>query len=32
MTKQGVGQFVSRLVESGHLAIEEDPRDRRRPW
>ena len=30
MTKQGVGQFVSRLVESGQLAIEEDPRDRRR--
>ncbi len=30
MTKQGVGQFVSGLVESGHLAIEEDPDDRRR--
>ena len=30
MTKQGVGQFVSRLVRSGHLATGSDPADRRR--
>jgi DNA-binding MarR family transcriptional regulator len=29
MTKQGCGQFVTGLVESGHLAVEQDPRDRR---
>lgn len=29
MTKQGCGQFVSHLVESGHLTVETDPADRR---
>jgi DNA-binding MarR family transcriptional regulator len=29
MTKQGCGQFVTQLVESGHLATEQDPEDRR---
>lgn len=29
MTKQGCGQFVTQLVESGHLVIEADPSDRR---
>lgn len=29
MTKQGCGQFVTRLVETGHLATEPDPDDRR---
>jgi len=29
MTKQGCGQFVSRLVETGHLVAEADPGDRR---
>lgn len=29
MTKQGCGQFVTRLVETGHLATELDPSDRR---
>lgn len=29
MTKQGCGQFVTQLVESGHLVTEEDPADRR---
>ncbi len=29
MTKQAVGQFVTTLVESGHLVTEEDPSDRR---
>jgi DNA-binding MarR family transcriptional regulator len=29
MTKQGCGQFVTRLVESGHLAVDADPGDRR---
>src|ERR1700759_1817990 len=29
MTKQGCGQFVTRLVESGHLAVDADPADRR---
>jgi DNA-binding MarR family transcriptional regulator len=29
MTKQGCGQFVTALTESGHLRIEPDPTDRR---
>lgn len=29
MTKQGCGQFVTQLVESGHLTAEADSRDRR---
>ena len=29
MTKQGCGQFVTQLVESGHLRVEADPSDRR---
>ncbi len=29
MTKQGCGQFVTHLVETGHLATEKDPTDRR---
>ena len=29
MSKQAIGQFVTTLVESGHLATEEDPKDRR---
>ena len=29
MTKQGCGQFVTVLVESGHLAVEPQPDDRR---
>ncbi|HEX5090440.1 MAG TPA: helix-turn-helix domain-containing protein [Nocardioides sp.] len=29
MTKQAIGQFVTALVDSGHLVTEEDPRDRR---
>jgi DNA-binding MarR family transcriptional regulator len=29
MTKQGCGQFVTQLVESGHLTVEADPDDRR---
>lgn len=29
MTKQGVGQFVTHLVGTGHLAEGEDPADRR---
>jgi DNA-binding MarR family transcriptional regulator len=29
MTKQGCGQFVTQLVESGHLRVEADPTDRR---
>jgi DNA-binding MarR family transcriptional regulator len=29
MTKQGCGQFVTQLVDSGHLAVESDPTDRR---
>ena len=29
MTKQGCGQFVTVLVESGHLAVEPQPEDRR---
>jgi DNA-binding MarR family transcriptional regulator len=29
MTKQGCGQFVTQLEESGHLRTEADPRDRR---
>jgi DNA-binding MarR family transcriptional regulator len=29
MTKQGCGQFVTTLVESGHLRVSADPRDRR---
>ena len=29
MTKQGCGQFVSSLVESGHLKVQQDPADRR---
>jgi DNA-binding MarR family transcriptional regulator len=30
MTKQGIGQFVNVLVDSGHLVTEVDPRDARR--
>ncbi len=29
MTKQGCGQFVTQLAESGHLVTEPDPRDGR---
>ncbi len=29
MTKQGIGQFVTQLTESGHLAVQRDPDDRR---
>jgi DNA-binding MarR family transcriptional regulator len=29
MTKQGCGQFVTGLVESGHLKVQQDPADRR---
>jgi DNA-binding MarR family transcriptional regulator len=29
MTKQGCGQFVTQLVETGHLVVEADPDDRR---
>jgi DNA-binding MarR family transcriptional regulator len=29
MTKQGCGQFVTQLVESGHLTVEANPADRR---
>ena len=29
MTKQGCGQFVSQLVDTGHLKVEADPADRR---
>lgn len=29
MTKQGCGQFVTSLSESGHLVVETDPADRR---
>jgi DNA-binding MarR family transcriptional regulator len=29
MTKQGIGQFVTQLAESGHLAVDRDPDDRR---
>lgn len=29
MTKQGCGQFVTQLVETGHLVTEPDPDDRR---
>lgn len=29
MTKQGCGQFVTHLVETGHLATDPDPSDRR---
>jgi DNA-binding MarR family transcriptional regulator len=29
MTKQGCGQFVAGLVDSGHLRVEQDPSDRR---
>lgn len=29
MTKQGCGQFVTQLVDSGHLVTETDPDDRR---
>lgn len=29
MTKQGCGQFVTFLVDSGHLRVEPDPADRR---
>lgn len=29
MTKQGCGQFVTQLVESGHLRVESSPSDRR---
>jgi DNA-binding MarR family transcriptional regulator len=29
MSKQAIGQFVTTLVESGHLVTEEDPKDRR---
>jgi DNA-binding MarR family transcriptional regulator len=29
MSKQGCGQFVSALVESGDLVVEQDPSDRR---
>jgi DNA-binding MarR family transcriptional regulator len=29
MTKQGIGQFVTQLTESGHLVVERDPDDRR---
>jgi DNA-binding MarR family transcriptional regulator len=29
MTKQGIGQFVTQLTESGHLSVSLDPEDRR---
>jgi DNA-binding MarR family transcriptional regulator len=29
MTRQGIGQFVTQLAESGHLRVESDPGDRR---
>jgi DNA-binding MarR family transcriptional regulator len=29
MTKQGIGQFVTQLTESGHLTVSTDPEDRR---
>jgi|SRR6478609_8529957 DNA-binding MarR family transcriptional regulator len=29
MTKQGCGQFVTSLVDSGHLKVEQEPSDRR---
>ena len=29
MTKQGCGQFVTQLVQSGHLRVEPSPSDRR---
>ena len=29
MTKQGIGQFVTQLTESGHLAVAPSPDDRR---
>jgi len=29
MSKQGCGQFVTGLVETGHLKVEQDPADRR---
>ena len=29
MTKQGCGQFVTQLTESGHLLVEPDPLDGR---
>lgn len=29
MTKQGCGQFVTQLTDSGHLVVEPDPRDAR---
>src|ERR1700712_4015936 len=29
MTKQGVGQFVTQLVDTGHLAVAEHPTDGR---
>jgi len=29
MTKQGIGQFVTQLSESGHLRVSQDPSDRR---
>ena len=29
MTKQGCGQFVAQLTESGHLRVDADPADRR---
>jgi DNA-binding MarR family transcriptional regulator len=29
MTKQGIGQFVTQLTESGHLVVERAPDDRR---
>src|SRR3954467_7895612 len=29
MTKQGIGQFVTQLIESGHLRVSPDPDDRR---
>ena len=29
MTKQGIGQFVTQLAESGHVVVDPDPEDRR---
>lgn len=29
MTKQGIGQFVTQLTDSGHLAVDRDAHDRR---
>jgi DNA-binding MarR family transcriptional regulator len=29
MSKQGIGQFVTQLTESGHLTVTGDPEDRR---